>query len=311
MKNQMTVALRITLFACAIAVPLPAQVAPATGRLEFEVASVKPNNSDNPQAYSTFPLGPGDVYVDSGGLFSATNYPLVTYIAFAYKIMGNQIESFLGQLPGWVSTDRFDIQARATGHPTKDQMRLMMRALLADRFKLAIHSETRQVPVFLLSLIKPGKPGPQLQAHPANYPCSTVAPQPPAAGSAPVPPPSADEKFPALCGGLLPIAHGPGRVSKFGARNVTIPFIANQLAAMGGLGRPVVDETGLRGTFDFALEWAPEVRGPQTPDATPEPESPAPTFLNAVKEQLGLKLESQKRPEEVLVFDRVEHPSDN
>lgn len=73
------------------------------------------------------------------------------------------------------TTDRFDIQARAEGNPGKDQMRLMMRSLLADRFKLAIHHETRQVPAFAIVLVKPGKTGPQLQLHPNDAPCPTTS----------------------------------------------------------------------------------------------------------------------------------------
>ncbi len=75
-------------------------------RLEFDVASVKPNKSDNPPTFN-FPLGPGDVYVPNGGFLSATNFPLGTYIAFAYKVLGNQMQSLMTQLPGWVMTDRF------------------------------------------------------------------------------------------------------------------------------------------------------------------------------------------------------------
>src|SRR5580692_5770822 len=90
------------------------------------------------QPYSNFPLGPGDVYVQNGGLFSANNLPLVTYIFFAYKFIGNQAQYLLPQLPEWTKSEQFDIQARAAGNPGKDQMRLMMRALLADRFKLAV-----------------------------------------------------------------------------------------------------------------------------------------------------------------------------
>ena len=77
----------------------------------FDVASVKPNKSDA-MPYSNFPLNAGDMYTANGGLFSATNFPLVTYIAFAYNVVGNQAHFLAPQLPGWVMTDRFDIQAR-------------------------------------------------------------------------------------------------------------------------------------------------------------------------------------------------------
>src|SRR5580704_11837095 len=116
-----------------------------TEKMEFDVASVKQNKSDG-QSISNIPLGPGAVYTPTGGFFSATGFPLVTYIAFAYKLMGNDFQSLLAQLPGWATTDRYDIQARAQGDPTKDQMRLMMRSVLEDRFKLTMHTEPREVP---------------------------------------------------------------------------------------------------------------------------------------------------------------------
>jgi hypothetical protein len=119
----------------------------------FEVASVKPNRSDAP-ASSRFPLGPGDAHVP-GRLFLATNQPLIVYLRFAHKCG----QSDLLGLPAWVSNDRFDIEARAEGNPTKDQMRLMMQSLLVDRFKLVTHTERQTKPAFNLVLAKAGKPG--------------------------------------------------------------------------------------------------------------------------------------------------------
>ncbi len=144
----------------------------------FDVTSVKPNKAGD-QSNSNFPLGPGDVYTSNGGHFTATNFPLITYIAFAWKVMGDQVQSLISQLPGWALTDRFDIVAQTDGDPSKDtknQMRLMMRSLLADRFQMGTHYETRQVPVFTLNQVKAGKYGPQLQPHPADSPCSTEIP---------------------------------------------------------------------------------------------------------------------------------------
>ena len=111
---------------------ITAQAQTNTEKMEFDVASVKQNKSDG-ASISNFPLGPGAVYVPNGGLFSATGFPLATYIAFAYKLTGNDAQSLPSQLPGWATTDRFDIQARVQGNPSKDQMRLMMRSLLGDR----------------------------------------------------------------------------------------------------------------------------------------------------------------------------------
>jgi uncharacterized protein (TIGR03435 family) len=236
-------------------------------QLMFDVASVKPNKSGNPPTFN-FPLGPGDVYVPNGGFLSATNFPLGTYIAFAYKILGNQMQSLMAQLPEWVMTDRFDIQARAEGNPGKDQMRLMMRSLLADRFKLAIHTETREVPVLAFVLLKPGTTGAHLRPHASDSSCPTTALPPSAPGSAPTPSPSQTIAggFPALCGGLFPLPPSVSGRLRFSARNVTITFMASSLSAGSGLGRPMVDQTGLSGTFDFTIEFALEDRrGPCHP----------------------------------------------
>jgi uncharacterized protein (TIGR03435 family) len=90
----------------------------------------------------------------------------------------------------------------------------------------------------------------------------------------------------ALCGGLVPLPHGPGQISKFGARNVTLGFIASQLSIMGQLVRHAIDQTALTGNFDFSLEWSPEPANP-----TPAADAlPGPTFAQALGEQLGLKL---------------------
>jgi hypothetical protein len=168
----------------------------------FDVASVKPSRPDSVVS-SNFTLGPGDRYIPNGGLFSATGLPLITYISFAYKMMGSDMQYLLPQLPGWVATERFDVQARAEGNPGKGEMRLMMRALLAERFGLAIHNETREVPVLALVLAKPGKTGPQLRAHREEPPCPSDIMQPPVPTS---------DGFPLLCVGLLDVPpQVPGR----------------------------------------------------------------------------------------------------
>ena len=98
---------------------------------------------------------------------------------------------------------------------------------------------------------------------------------------------------------------------RMGARNVTMAFIANGLTAMGNLDRPVFDQTGMKGTFDFAIEWVPDSNPPQSPGPDSQPDPSGPGFLQALKEQLGLKLDSQKGPSQFLMIDHVEHPSGN
>jgi len=281
----------------------------AGGKLAFDVASVKQDTASmSPQTVSSnFPLGPGNMYTPNGGLFTATNFPLVSYIAFAYKLGTYQLTALVPQLPKWVMSDRYDIQAHASGNPGKDQMRLMMQALLADRFKLAIHTETRQLPVFALVLVKPGTTGPQLRPYPDGSPCNTSAPTGanlPSKG----PPATIPGGFPTICGGYADMqASVPGRV-RTGARNVTIQIIADQFPGLlNSVNRPVLDKTGLVGTYDFSIEFTPDVsNGPNF-----QPDETGPTFLEALKEQLGLRLDSTTGPVEVIVVDHIEQPSEN
>jgi uncharacterized protein (TIGR03435 family) len=266
----------------------------AAGNPTFDVASVKPNKSGGEQR-SNVPLGTGTLYSPTGGLFSAANVPLSRYISFAYKISLNQLQPMLAQMPSWVTTDGFDIQARCERDPGKDGMRLMMRALLADRFKLAVHSEIREEPVLALVAVTPGKTGPQLRPHPIDSPCSTEL-----------------SGFPSFCGG---VAGGmpptvPGR-QRMAGRGVTIEIIAMDFP-ISDLDRQIVNQTGLSGTFDFTLEWVPESNGTaQPPGVDSQSDLSGPSFLEALTEQLGLKLRPTKAPVDVLVFDHVERPSEN
>jgi uncharacterized protein (TIGR03435 family) len=278
-----------------------------TTRPEFDVGSVKPNMS-SAVASARFPLGLGDAYVP-GSLFSATNQPLIVYLRFAFKLG----QSDLLGLAAWVYNDRFDVEARAQGNPTKDQMRLMMQSLLADRFKLIRHTEKQAKPVFNLVLAKAGKTGPQLQAHSENGLCATAStPQSPTAAPSDAPPaPSSTSGLqlpPIPCGSIGPTpASAPGR-GRIVGRRVTIGRIAGFLTnPFTGVDRSVLDRTGLTGTFDFSLEWslAPDSAQP----LGPQPEITGPTFLEALQEQLGLKLKSTTGPVDVLVIDHVERPS--
>jgi uncharacterized protein (TIGR03435 family) len=291
--------------------PIPEWQTAAGGQMEFDVASVKPNTTapSRDTITSNIPLGPQDMFAPTGGLLSATNFPLLQYIVFAYKLTPNQVRDARSQLPKWATTDRFDIQARAAGNPTKDQYRLMMQALLADRFKLAVHFETRQLPVLVLVLDKPGKLGPQLRPHPADSPCSTAA----APGGGPGPQPTVAGGFPEICGVLVGVQpSAPGRF-RGGARNVPIAMLTSMMSIpqITGVDRPVLDKSGLSGTYDFVIEFTPQLTGPLPPGANFQPDPNGPTFMEALKEQLGLKLESQTGPVDVIVVDHVEPPSEN
>ena len=290
--------------------PAPYWQTVAGGKMSFDVATVRQNTTAPPYAWgSNFPLGPGDVYVPNGGSFRATNFPLLTYIAFAYKITDNQEQLLLSQLPKWAITDRFDIQGTAQGNPTKDQMRLMMQAVLADRFHLAVHYETRQVPILALVVDQPGKLGPLLQKHADDSPCSTTPAVPSPAPTAP--PQLLDTRFPATCGGILRMPPSAvGRV-RSGARNVSMELIASSIGQGGDIDRPVMDKTGLTGMFDVAIEFTPQLDSSSPPDANSHRDLTGPTFQEALREQLGLKLEPQMGPIDFLVVSYVEQPSPN
>jgi uncharacterized protein (TIGR03435 family) len=254
-------------------------------KMSCNVTSVKLNKSGGPEhsnirGYSAPP---------TGGLFSATNFPLWRYLAWAYDISGHEGAHLLNQLPKWATSDGFDIEAQARGNPTKAEMQLMLQSLLADRFKLVVHHETQQGSVFALVLSKPGDIGPQLQPHDGSC-CG---------------------------GGLGPLrASVPGRV-RLGAQGLTVGQFAKYLPASNtwgtGVDRPVIDRTGLSGSFDFAIEFTPEsfewTNSPQFPGFQADPTGPM--FPQALQDQLGFKLEPTTGPVAVLVIDHVEQPLAN
>lgn len=282
--------------------------------MAFEVASVKMLKPGSRGHAPNFPLDNGDAFTNphSGegphGRFSAT-FPLPAYISFAYKLTltPDQRHAMFARLPKWVDTDFFEIDAKAAGNPTKDQMRLMMQSLLTERFHLAVHYETQEMPAYALTLIKPGTWGPQLIRHADGPPCDGSAPRD-------------SEKGPAGPGtGVFPPrcetqATMPGKYGRRvdGSRNTTMALLAEFLSRTGG--RPVVDRTGIADRIDYRLEWTPESNictqsVCQGVEVEPDP-NPV-MFMDAVREQLGLKLQSTKAPVHTLVIDHIERPSEN
>jgi len=276
----------------------------AGGKMAFEVDSVKP--SAGAFAPSNFPLDPSAGYVATNGRLSAQS-PLSGYIQFAYKLWGYEVD--LSHLPKWVYSDRYTIEARAaTSNPTKDQMRLMMQSLLADRFQFTAHFEVREIPVLELRLAKAGKPGPKLVSHADGPSCD----QPIASfGADPL-------GFPFNCHTVSAYDGKPGTMLVvIGSRDVTMDALAGtfsgDFAGPLGFDRPVIDKTGLTGSFDFTLEWARERRASLASGSpAPAPSDPVgPTVLQALNDQLGLKLIPTKTSLPILVIDRAERPSEN
>jgi len=250
----------------------------------FEVASVKSNKSGDPG---------GSFGGRPGGQVVVRNNTLRNMIRNAYGLQDFQIVGG----PDWINSDRFDIVAKAADDAPPAQMLLMVRALLADRFKLAMHTETREIPIYALVMARSdGRRGPQLRPAAADCGALLAAAR---GGGAPVPRVSAGER--PVCG----MQTLPGRMM---AGGYALPDVARNLSPFTG--RMVVDKTGLAGTFDLDLTWTPD----QVPQGALPPGAPAidpngPSLFTAVQEQLGLKLDSERGPVEVLVIDRAERPT--
>jgi uncharacterized protein (TIGR03435 family) len=179
----------------------------------------------------------------------------------------------------------------------------MVQSLLAERFQLAAHFEARVVPVFELRLAKAARRGPKLIPHAEGPPCDRPGPSP--GDGLP--------GFPGACRSLSAIDRPGTTLILVGARDVPIDVLVGALSSLtsSGLGRPVIDKTGLMGTFDFTLEWAREpLRAPASD--LPSADAPAgPTPFDALRDQLGVELEPANASIPILVIDKVERPSEN
>jgi len=238
--------------------------------------------------------------------------------------------------PDWINSDRFDIEAKPEGGGpmTPQVLQSVFKQILEDRFALKVHKETRELPIYALVLARSdGRLGPNLK--PASEECSTRmasrgrGPAPDARGGAVRvggPPPDGrggpgraggpggspgppDWDAPPVCGQR---GGGFGRMRAGGA---TIADFAAMIS--GTAQRVVIDKTGLSGYYDIALTYTPA--GDQLPQGPPPPGAPAPppidpdgpTFFTAIQEQLGLKLDNQRGPVEVVVIDSINPPTEN
>jgi uncharacterized protein (TIGR03435 family) len=234
---------------------------------QFEVASVRPNRSGVPR-YGISP---------QGNRFTATNVSLFALIQWAYEMEDFRISGG----PAWMKSDHFDIAAESEGTPSIAQLRLILQPLLADRFHLQVHRQTKELPVYELSVAQGGSKLKEGRC------IGTPSPSNP-------------------CGGTS----GSTRGTLIG-RAVSSQTIARDLS--GVLGRVVLDKTMLRGEYDFDLAWTPDetfARGPGDAD-TPAADPNGPSIFTALQEQLGLTLKSAKGLVDVLVIDRAEPPDGN
>jgi len=260
----------------------------------FDVATIRQNKSGDRG---------GGIRRQPGGRLIATNVTLRTLITFAYQINGYQLTGG----PGWADNDTFDILAKMEGNPEwgapgmgePDPAQRAMQSLLVERFKLRTHRELRDMDVYELVMVKAGVPGPALK--PSTSDCQTLAEQTRKGKVQPPPGP------PPAKGLVACSAVGSAGMIRFDGYGM--PQVANIL--IGQAGRVVVDRTGLAGNWQFVLTFTPEQRGPLPAGADLPPTDPnAPSFFTALREQLGLKLESTRTPVEVIVLDADEHPED-
>ena len=276
-------------------------------RLEFEVASIKPAA---PEA-----AGRGVVFMQGGPGTSDPSQIRYTNVTIRLMIMNAfNVKRFQLTAPGTVDDLHFDVLAKVPKDATKEDTRVMLQNLLSDRFGMKFHRETKEMQAYALTAAKGGvKLKPSADAPP---------PEPDGRGLSVPGPPKLDKNgfptFPAGGRGLM-MMFANGQMHGTGAQETIsqiCDFISNQL------GRPVVDQTGLNGKYDFNLEFAPENMPPLPPGAGPAmgrgdapgpPSSdPAPTLIVALQEQLGLKLEAQKLAVDIVVVDHIEKtPTEN
>lgn len=292
--------------------------ASAGGHLEFDVISIHPEKDDVPRSVNV-PYGPDDTFTDTGGVFKATNWPVGALISFAYKNTTSQRKVLQASLPDWTLHQGFNIEAR-TDHPhvTKDQMRLMVQSMLVERFGLKVHYETRDVSVYVVELIKPGVLRPGLRPHPSSDSCSGAAAaikarpamdDPAQSTPAGAPPPAYEMLpggFPIRCGTFVNMPPSQPYMRHEGGRDLTMAQIVSTFSGMGNLGRPVVDRTGLTGTYDWAMEFIDEREG-----HNPPPDAEGLNFTGALEKQLGMKLVSTKAPFQFLIVDHIEQATEN
>jgi uncharacterized protein (TIGR03435 family) len=253
---------------------------------EFDVVSVKQDKSGT---------GMMRLMAKPDG-YSATNVPAKLLIQVAYGIR----EDLISGAPGWADTARFDFEAKVAGADvdnlkklSQEQRRSMLQPALADRFKLKVHNETKQLPLFELVVARGGSK--LKEATPGDTYANGVK-GPDGKGH----------------GGMMRMS--PGQVT---GQGVPIATLVNLLATQ--LHQTVIDKTGLTGNYDLELTWMPDQdSGPMFKggDGSPQradtpPDSTGPSIFTAIQEQLGLKLQSTKGPVETIVVDHVEMPSEN
>lgn len=301
MKN---IGLHTFLWVCSVII-LP--VVAAAQDAQFEVASIKPDDPKAPWLATNLDLDSTGYFRYQGGLVIADGC-LIDYLIFAYKLADSGEYKVLdAQLPRWAqsqSSHRFHLVARAGDHPTKDDLRSMMRSFLAERFGLKVHTETQQQVAWVLLKTSSGRNRTsQLRPHTGDPICGTVLPQ-----AAQSPKAQVDKNYPS-CGLLI-------RYEEEGLHlrilDSTMPQIAGELSMLG-VNRedmealPGVDGTQMTGKFDLDLHYISR----KVPKGAPGEQAPddGPDFLQALSSQASLQFKKKKVPVEILIVDHVNEPT--
>jgi uncharacterized protein (TIGR03435 family) len=256
----------------------------------FEAASVKLNTD--------VAKGTGSVNTFPGGRLRAENALVRMLLQDAFDVRPFELVGG----PSWIDSARYDIDAKAEGNPTRRELLRMLRTLMEDRFQLRAHTETRETPVYTLSAAKGG-----LKLSASKEKCEPIDDRAPSPASALGKTAPCGRFFARL---VIPKAQLDGV-------QVAMPGLVRLLSNL--LWRPVIDKTGYTGTFDAHLDFAADdalgiLGGPYRPDVPLPPEHNEPgaqSIYTAMREQLGLKLESARGPVEMIVIDRIERASEN
>jgi uncharacterized protein (TIGR03435 family) len=241
------------------------------GRPHFDLASIKPSQERGMMYVRALP----------GGRL-LVNAPARLMLMNAYAI---QFSQFVGA-PDWLSSETWSVDARAEGNPTREELMLMLQSLLEERFHLSVHHESREMPVYALTV---ARNGPKLPA-PREGACATPVPGQPEPAAPP-------------CGRVRISMSREGTVMEGG--KAAVSELARVLAIP--LGRPIVDRTALTGAYDIRLQFTDDASG----DTSPNADATTSGIFTAIQEQLGLKLTSARASVDVLVIDRIERPTAN
>jgi uncharacterized protein (TIGR03435 family) len=263
-----------------------------TVRPQFEVASIKPAAEGGGTMMRPQP----------GRLVANASVRVLLQSAFGlqpFQIIGG---------PEWIVSEQYDIEAKAAGDPGNAQMFLMLQSLLADRFQLRVHRESREMPVYALTTARGGLK----LSSPRDGRCvqetDVVGPlaEP---GARMAPPTQGVDTIASKCGGV-DVSLGPGGARLRGGK---VPMVEFVRVLSRVLGRPVIDQTGFAGVFDVALDFLPDETTPGLPAPPPGavPFSNASPSIFSVVQEMGLRLESTRGPVDVLVVDHAERPSAN